>query len=85
VDKVGRDGVRSQANRRVELLSLDAGEEPDLVLAESDPDVSDLYLPGNYQRKPVPTRANGRGCGRRNRAGGSDLRRCIACPDFAVW
>jgi hypothetical protein len=53
VDKVGRDGVRSQANRRVELLSFDLGEEPDLVLAESDPDVSDLYLPGNYQRTPL--------------------------------
>jgi len=58
IDKVGRDGVRSQANRRVELLTFDAGEEPDLVLAESDPDVSDLYLPGTYQRKALPVRTS---------------------------
>jgi hypothetical protein len=59
VDKIGRDGFRSQANRRVELLNFDLGEEPDLELAESDPDVSDLYLPGNYQRNALPLRANG--------------------------
>ncbi|HEU5074403.1 MAG TPA: OmpA family protein [Polyangiaceae bacterium] len=48
VDQVGRDNVQSQTNRRVELLFFESGEEPDLVLAESDPDVSDLYLPGSF-------------------------------------
>ena len=49
VDHVGRDNVRSQANRRVEVFFFDPGEEPDLILAESDPDVSELYLPGEYK------------------------------------
>jgi hypothetical protein len=34
-------------------LIFDLGEEPDLELAESDPDVSDLYLPGNFERTPI--------------------------------
>jgi hypothetical protein len=49
VDQVGRDNVQSQSNRRVELLFFDTGEEPDLVLAESDPDISELYLPAEYK------------------------------------
>jgi outer membrane protein OmpA-like peptidoglycan-associated protein len=49
VDQIGRDNVRSQSNRRVEILHFDLGEEPDLVLAESDPDVSELYLPGQFE------------------------------------
>jgi outer membrane protein OmpA-like peptidoglycan-associated protein len=49
VDQVGRDNVRSQSNRRVELLFFDSGEEPDLVLAESDPDISELYLPAEFK------------------------------------
>ncbi|HEX9618603.1 MAG TPA: OmpA family protein, partial [Polyangiaceae bacterium] len=48
IDKVGRDDARSQANRRVEVLFFEDGEEPDLVLAESDPEVSELFLPGEY-------------------------------------
>jgi len=54
VDQVGRDNVRSQANRRVEVLFFDEGEEPDLVLAESDPDISELYLPSEYSHTTVP-------------------------------
>ncbi len=53
VDQVGRDNVQSQTNRRVELLFFQSGEEPDLVLAESDPDVSELYLPGSFEHSTV--------------------------------
>lgn len=53
VDQVGRDNVQSQTNRRVELLFFESGEEPDLVLAESDPDVSDLYLPGSFEHSTL--------------------------------
>jgi len=53
VDQIGRDGVRSQTNRRVEILFFETGEEPDLVLAESDPDISDVYLPAEYRHRPV--------------------------------
>jgi len=53
VDQIGRDGVRSQTNRRVEVLFFDKGEEPDLVLAESDPDISEIYLPSEFQHVPI--------------------------------
>jgi len=45
--------VRSQENRRVEILFFDKGEEPDLVLAESDPNISEIYLPAEYKHTPV--------------------------------
>lgn len=54
VDQVGRDNARSQQNRRVEVFFFDEGEEPDLVLAESDPDISELYLPSAYRHTTVP-------------------------------
>ena len=59
VEELGVDNFRSQTNRRVELLLFDAGEEPDLPHAESDPETSDLYLPGFYQRGPLPLRPGG--------------------------
>ncbi len=54
VDQIGRDNVRSQSNRRVEVLFFDQGEEPDLVLAESDPDISEIYLPAEYVHVTLP-------------------------------
>ena len=51
VDNLGRDGYRSQANRRVENLFFDDGEEPDMALAEAAPEQSELYLPGIYERR----------------------------------
>jgi outer membrane protein OmpA-like peptidoglycan-associated protein len=59
VEELGVDHYRSQENRRVELLTFDPGEEPDLVHAKSDPETSELYLPGYYQRTPLPTRPGG--------------------------
>ena len=53
VDNLGRDGYRSQANRRVEVLFFDDGEVPDLERAESNPEGSELYLPGRYERQYV--------------------------------
>jgi hypothetical protein len=44
----------------VEILYFEKGEEPDLVLAESDPDISEIYLPGDYTHVGVPTAATAR-------------------------
>lgn len=59
IEELGVDKFRSQANRRVELMLFDPGEEPDLVHAQEDPETSELYLPGHYQREPLPTRPGG--------------------------
>ena len=53
IDKVGLDNTRSQANRRVEFLFFEAGDEPDLILAESDPDLSDIYLTEEYKHASI--------------------------------
>lgn len=53
VELVGRDGVKSQANRRVEIMFFDEGEEPDLVLAESDPDITEIYLPAEFEHRTI--------------------------------
>lgn len=53
IDQMGLDDVRSQANRRVELLFFDAGDEPDLMLAESDPEMSDIYLAAEYKHASI--------------------------------
>jgi outer membrane protein OmpA-like peptidoglycan-associated protein len=51
VDNLGRDNYRSQANRRVEVLFFDEGEEPDIDVAANNPEVSEIYLPGRYERE----------------------------------
>jgi len=48
LDNLGRDNYRSQANRRAEILFFDPGEEPDLVQADATPEMSEIYLPGQY-------------------------------------
>ncbi len=53
IEELGVDDFRSQANRRAEILFFDGGEEPDLQASEDDPETSDLYLPGNYERAPL--------------------------------
>ena len=53
VDELGVDNFRSQTNRRVEILFFESGEEPDVAHAAADPETSELYLPGHYQRKPL--------------------------------
>jgi outer membrane protein OmpA-like peptidoglycan-associated protein len=59
IEELGVENYRSQANRRVELLLFDQGEEPDLEHAANDPETSELYLPGNYVRRPIPDRPGG--------------------------
>jgi outer membrane protein OmpA-like peptidoglycan-associated protein len=54
VEELGVDGLRSEANRRVEILLFDPTEEPDAEDAENDPETAELYLPGNYERVVVP-------------------------------
>jgi outer membrane protein OmpA-like peptidoglycan-associated protein len=59
VDNLARDQYRSQANRRVEVLMFDPGEEPDLASDEEHPEVADIYLPGVYVRRHVSMSASG--------------------------
>ncbi len=59
VEELGVDDFRSQTNRRVELLLLDPDEIPDLAHAQDDPETSELYLPGTYERSPLPLRPGG--------------------------
>lgn len=54
IEELGVDEFRSQANRRVEFLFFEQGEEPDVAHAADDPETSDLYLPGFYQRESLP-------------------------------
>jgi outer membrane protein OmpA-like peptidoglycan-associated protein len=54
VEELGVDNFRSQSNRRVEIHFFEPGEEPDLVHAESDAETSELYLPGFFERTPLP-------------------------------
>ncbi len=53
IEELGVDNFRGQANRRVELLFFDPGEEPDLAASEDDPETSEIYLPGRFQRYPL--------------------------------
>lgn len=53
VDKLKRDNTAMKENRRVEILFFDSGEEPDLALAKSDPDITELYLPTFYQWQSI--------------------------------
>ncbi|MEO6600426.1 MAG: hypothetical protein ABIQ16_11170 [Polyangiaceae bacterium] len=53
IEELGVDNFRSQSNRRVEILFFESGEEPDTVAAAADPETSDLYLPGFYERTSV--------------------------------
>ncbi len=56
IDKVGQDSVRSQANRRVELLFFNPQEDLDL---EQPPKESEIYLPGNFKRTSIPPTTSG--------------------------
>jgi hypothetical protein len=50
IDQIGRANVRSQANRRVELLFFNQGQEPDLGEPAAD---STIFEPGVYTRRPI--------------------------------
>lgn len=60
IEELGVDNFRSQSNRRVELLFFEAGEEPDLEHAAQDPETTELYLPGQYERMPLPPMGSAR-------------------------
>jgi hypothetical protein len=53
IENASQDNYRSQTNRRVEVMMFDEGQEPDLVASAADPEVSDVYLPGLYNRRRV--------------------------------
>lgn len=52
-DGVTKDNHESQANRRVELLFFEAGQEPDLVILEDAPEITELYLKDAFKQIPV--------------------------------
>jgi outer membrane protein OmpA-like peptidoglycan-associated protein len=54
IEELGVDEFRSQTNRRVEIVFFEPGEEPDLAQAADDPETSELYLPGNFERTGLP-------------------------------
>jgi outer membrane protein OmpA-like peptidoglycan-associated protein len=54
IEELGVDHYESETNRRVEVLFFDEGEEPDLEQAAEDPETSEIYLPGIYERRPIP-------------------------------
>ena len=53
IEELGVDNFRSQTNRRVELLFFQQGQEPDVAHAVSDPETSELYLPGFFERNAI--------------------------------
>lgn len=54
IDAIGKDNFKSQANRRVEILFFERGDEPDLDVLKNDPNDTELYTPGVYERVPLP-------------------------------
>ena len=54
VDENRPDGMRSQEDRRVEVMMFDAGDEPDLAEAEADPEGAVLYDSETYERTTIP-------------------------------
>jgi outer membrane protein OmpA-like peptidoglycan-associated protein len=60
IEELGVDHYKSQANRRVEMLLFEPGEEPDVEHAKNDPETSEIYLPGQYARRPVPEMVSAR-------------------------
>jgi outer membrane protein OmpA-like peptidoglycan-associated protein len=59
IEELGVDDYESQLNRRVEILFFEEGEEPDLEHAEDDPETSEVYLPGFYERTPLESSGGG--------------------------
>lgn len=55
IDELGRDGFRSAANRRVEVLFFHEAAQPDL---DAPLDASDIYLPGLFGREHLPVEAS---------------------------
>jgi outer membrane protein OmpA-like peptidoglycan-associated protein len=55
VDGVGKDNLASEANRRIEVLFFEQGQEPDLAVLKEDPKLSELYLRDGYERKVMET------------------------------
>jgi GMP synthase-like glutamine amidotransferase len=57
IDQVGRDNYHSQANRRVEAMFFDSGEEPELpcLTASCGAVQCAVYNPGQYERVPIGT------------------------------
>jgi outer membrane protein OmpA-like peptidoglycan-associated protein len=60
IDGLGEDNFRSQANRRVEALFFEPGEEPEIAIEKEDPASSELYLPGKYVRNKLSSQTNPR-------------------------
>jgi outer membrane protein OmpA-like peptidoglycan-associated protein len=60
IEELGVDEFRSLTNRRVEILFFEPGEEPDVARSVDDPETSELYLPGFYQRRALDSLGSAR-------------------------
>jgi outer membrane protein OmpA-like peptidoglycan-associated protein len=53
VDELAKNDMRSQSNRRVEVMMFDEDEKPDLAAIAAAPDAAEIYMPGEYAKRPV--------------------------------
>jgi outer membrane protein OmpA-like peptidoglycan-associated protein len=53
VDELAKNDMRSQSNRRVEVMMFDEDEKPDLAAIAAAPDAAEIYMPGVYGKRPV--------------------------------
>ncbi len=58
-DGAGDDNVASEANRRVEVLFFEQGQEPDVEVLDEAPETTELYQADSFERVNVPERAGG--------------------------
>ena len=56
VNGIGKDNLASAANRRVEMLFFEQGQEPDVGILGEAPEVSELNLPGAYEKAELQKR-----------------------------
>ena len=59
VDGNTADNAESQPNRRVEVLFFAKGHEPNVVLIDEAPEITELYLPDAFTLKEIPQRPGG--------------------------
>jgi outer membrane protein OmpA-like peptidoglycan-associated protein len=53
VDELAKNDMRSQSNRRVEVMMFDEDEKPELAAIAAAPDAAEIYMPGEYAKRPV--------------------------------
>jgi len=59
IAKAHRNSFKSQTNRRVELLFFEESELPDVEVLKGKPEITEIYLPGEYGKVALPPRRGG--------------------------